>query len=341
MIEFDNTLWRPYSHEAAAEVPFDRDGAFAALFQSGSKKLTVISAKHTTDPSSNTFQTIDYVIDQKRPNCVIVEHHASNIPADYLEKWAKEDPQPNETRYALRQASQKNIDISGGEATLSELCHHIVALPRTPKYTAEDFHFFHMGDHFFHHVISKLPQEEWPTYFDNTWDNYMKNFRGEAIPKQSYSNFLTWLDRNHTPLEQSTFHHPSEFADPSGINLSNALNNDLCQLRDRHLTHVIREAFQNHDHVCMVYGGGHFTSLKPVLAQAMGLPTYEQINLADPQNPSLKTINAFGILSTKKLDTKAIDQGPNLIIENINHLDTAVRVYGPTKALPAQALQNS
>lgn len=301
LIESDSTVLAKFEHTGekitpnhSLMLPFTDDvkplkkdpfiGPYVAHFEKGNKQLDFIATQHEQGAESPTAKTIQDVFEKRKPGIVIFEGAPSDMDTtspsfiNRLKEHAAQNYPNGEAEYVNYLAYQHGIPFIGGEPNHKETC----AAMMQKGYSELDMRAAE--------VLNWIPR--WVR-----WEGVKGNAALDAkIREQQQTTMLNEVFPNAEPLTLETFKQWYDARDPNHKPLEEIINNDLgpsdaanatfinrygatiTAIRNTNLDKQIAKALNEHDHVLVVYGSGHYLQSRLVYEDMLGKPAYEQLH---------------------------------------------------------------
>lgn len=274
----DLSLIRDYTRGLQDEEPFR--GAYIAHFHQGEHQLYYVAATHERGPENDTFKTIRAVMQQAKPQAVIVEgletergispafyrQHAERHAAMHFTACA-------EPEYAAHQAMQAGVPFIGGEPSDTQL----FAQMEAKGYYTKDVAAFYL--------LRNIPR--WVKHdgitaenFDAKAQDYLDHLRvyveQPTPPDQrlSVAEFKAWYAEHNDCPERSYLQVDTQHLAPVRSQFASyfeRMSADTGEIRERHLDTQIADAVSTYGTVLVVYGGGHLVQSRKVFERMFGM----------------------------------------------------------------------
>jgi hypothetical protein len=273
--DFDLTKLKNYSLELERNLP--ALPPFMACYKKDDRELCYIATNHGSDASSPTFKLIKKVMDEFRPDFVVLEGFESNMglsPKDVTEiheKFCKTNgAKCEEPLYAISLAKEKGIPFIGAEPDDAEVYDNF----RSEGYSRNEtfsLYFALLVPQFY-----RAGQIATMADVHKKFDQYYK-MSGVSGVTLTFPEYEEWLKRNiDKTLEFSDMVNPLFVAPLSNGSKIQQMSNKLEWIRDRHILRTILDYFRQYKRVLVVYGHSHFLTQIDVLEQHLGKPSYGQ-----------------------------------------------------------------
>lgn len=286
----DLSLLHGYGHpeDEGEEIPIG-----ITRFQKGKKILDFVTVDHTGNLLDASHRTINQAITKGKPQAVITEGHATDMPDEVkkviiegtkseVEKVQKNNnvQDPNtyipEAGYAAYLAAEQGVTSVGGEISGNEF----LAKMQEHGYSAEDM----LAVQFMRQLETISPDDRATMTEEEFVANHAQRLLVEAnqivnpqhqadIEPLTLDRFKKWYDTTQ-PLGDRSFlsvghedfvpHQQGEY-----------LNKMACEsglVRDEHIAELLGDLINQNDHTTIVYGPGHLSSFRPVLEDMFGGP---------------------------------------------------------------------
>jgi len=271
--DYDLTKLKNYSFELERTPPVIPP--FLACYKKDDRELCYIATNHGTDQNSATFKLVRDVIEDFKPNLVIIEGFETKkgeSPSDInelVEKFCKVNPSVcEEPHYAVSQASSKNIPFIGGEPDDEEVYDKL----RYEGYSKNDVFAF-----YFARLVPQLYREGQVSNMEDVhkkFDEYLKVSSVSGVTL-TYPEYEDWMKRNISPsIGFDEMKDPKFVAPFANGNKLQEIANKNEWIRDRHILKVIFDSVLKYKRVLVIYGHSHFLTQIDVLEQHLGKPTY-------------------------------------------------------------------
>jgi hypothetical protein len=284
-IRFDSKLIQPYSFDLEKTKPVE--SPFVAHYQNGTNELLFIAAHHiSVRESSNlhehpTIKTIGAVFNSQSPEAAIIEGVPSGdelSPQWYIEyarKCERRDYRNcSESAYLAYLADQTHIPFMSGEASDLKIKTGILE----EGFAEEDLLGFY--------VARMLPQH----FREDKTFGYSDMAMKKAIEsdllqsrrdlksdlKFGYNDFIRWLKKNSPGPIRRFAKSANECAPVATGTRLQKISFQVDVIRNRTLLKRIEMMFRTHEKVLVIYGSGHFLSLKPALEAVLGKANIEK-----------------------------------------------------------------
>ena len=265
---------RLWSHELGGEYP--REKPVIAHYISGDYELLYLAARHTNNFEDTTLKLVKKLFEKFQFKVLIIESipHASGESPQWFIESAKKGRTENfirggESALSAIYAHEKNIPFFAGEPSHQEIYKGL----KEKGYSDEDVIGFY--------TVRQIPQwvrekEEKINLFERKIPPYVSNhcqtLKIASCPKRE--DILKWYQ---SKLGQDLVVEVSneETAPYSDGNLfTQKLSSNVGQIRDKFTLNIIQQMLQKYKKVAVVYGAGHFLTLRKSFDASLGEPKF-------------------------------------------------------------------
>ena len=267
----------PLFSEALAKERGPTEAPFIATYRSGGKVLTFVGADHVFTGENSTIDAVRRAFADTNPTLVIVEGFPTAFGRNFepVVEAARRRDRPDadafaksEAIFTASQAVARNVPFIGGEPTLLEEIEGLIA----KGYKRDDV--------LFAVLMRSLGQAR----------------RSGEMPAGNAAAFTARYERESKAVAQMTGTESATEvrfirdymrivgvdpvsdaempfrSDPGTKTLLQRLGADNMRFRDEHLLSTILQHLEGHDHVLIVYGSSHWTTLSRALQDRLGKP---------------------------------------------------------------------
>lgn len=273
----DLSLIREYTRGLQAEEPYP--GSYIAHFRQGDQHLYYIAATHERGPDNGTFKSIRAVMEQARPQAVIIEglETIRGVSPDFYQEHVKRHAAGNfatckEPEYAAYQAMQAGVPFIGGEQSDSQ----IFVQMAEKGYSTKDMAAFYLL-----RCIPNWVKHEGVTAadFDQKAQECLDHLRYyienniSVDQRLTVAEFKAWYAQHNDCPNLSYLQISSQNLAP--VRSQNAsyferMSADTGEIREQHLDAQIADAISSYGRVLVVYGGGHLVQSRKVFENMFG-----------------------------------------------------------------------
>ena len=271
--KFDPDKIRPWSHSLGQEYP--REKPIIAHYHKDEFDLYYLAARHTNTVGSDTLNLVDKLFEEKF-NVLLIEsipHSSGESPRWFLDEAKRgriaQFIKGGESSLAVIFADEKKIPFFAGEPDHQD----IYRMLKSKGYTDEDAIGFY--------VVRQIPQwvreqEDKKNLLERKIPPYTKNycrtFSISACP--TYADVMKWY-KNKLGYELSPDVSNEEVAPYSdGTLFTQKISSEIGFIRDRFTLSVIEKLVRQYKKVAVVYGAGHFLTLKKSFDAEFAEPTF-------------------------------------------------------------------
>lgn len=277
-IKLDPSLIRRWSQSLDGEYPGEQP--VIAHYKQAGYELFYLASAHSNDLGSPTLKLVNRLFFTHQFDALLVEpfsHSKGESPA-WFTKLAKQGLQGDfilggESALAIIRADSKKIPFFGGEPDHRDVYQEL----RKRGFTDIDVLGFY--------VVRQVPQwvrekqdktgllERNAPKFINI---YCKEFGLQFCP--SLKDVRSWYKNKmgHDLTPDVKNEEISPFAE--GTLITQKISSATGDIRDRYTLNILQRKLAKYKRVAVVYGSGHFVTLRKSLDEAFGPPEFETIN---------------------------------------------------------------
>lgn len=272
----DSSQIRPWSNSLESEYPNEK--SVIAHYKKGSFEVYYLAARHTTSMDSDTIRLVQYLFEKEKFNVLLIEpipHSSGESPQWFVEESKKGLTDAfvpgGESALAVVLADQNRIPFFAGEPDHQDIYREL----KDRKYTDQDIVGFY--------TVRQIPQ--WVRQKENKKDllkrkippflkHYCKVFGVQDCP--TMDSTLKWY-KSKLGHELSVDISNEETAPVSdGTLFTQKMSSEVGYIRDHFTLGVIEKLLQQYKKVAVVYGAGHFNTLRKSFEASMGLPVFKE-----------------------------------------------------------------
>jgi hypothetical protein len=268
-------LIRRWSHDLENEPPGEQP--VIAHFKNSSYELFYLAATHETSLDSPTLKLVDKLFKEHHFEILLVEpfpHSAGQSPA-WAVKEAKQGIRGNfilggEAALAVVRADAKKISFFGGEPD-----HHLIYQSlRSRGYTDQDIVGFYL--------VRQIPQwlrekQDQNGLLERNAPHFIKNYCKEfpVTPCPNLRELRAWFKAKMNRELGADIINAEVDPIADGKLLTQRMASAVSDVRDKYTLNIIEDLLREYKQVAVVYGSGHFVTLRKSLDAALGTPSFE------------------------------------------------------------------
>lgn len=272
--KLDSRKIRPWSNALTKESPNQK--AVIAHYSKDGFELFYLAARHTNTLGEDTLNLVQTLFDKYRFDVLIIEsipHSSGKSPIWFVDEAKKGRSatfvKGGESALAAVLADEKKILFYGGEPDHRDIYNQL----KSKGYSDRDIISFY--------TIRQVPQ--WVREHENKQDllqrktpkfagHYCKLFSISSCP--TYADIVTWYKDKlgHELLPDMSNEEIAPYSD--GSLFTQEMSSDVGYVRDRFTLSVIEKMLQRHRRVAVVYGAGHFITLRKSFDASFGEPKF-------------------------------------------------------------------
>jgi len=277
-LKLDPNLIRKWTQSLDSEYPGDQPTL--ANYKQGAYELYYLAATHSSDISSPTLKLVNRLFFTHKFDALLVEpfpHSKGESPAWFL-KLAKDGYRGDfilggEAALAIIRADSKKLPFFGGEPDHRDIFEEL----KKKGYSALDVLGFY--------VVRQIPQ--WVREKQDTVgllernvpkfiSIYCKEFSLNPCP--SLKDIRVWYKTKmgHDLSVDIKNEEVTPFAE--GTLITQRISSATGDIRDRYTLKLLQQMLEKYKRVAIVYGSGHFVTLRKSLDNAFGPPSFETMN---------------------------------------------------------------
>lgn len=277
-------LVRPWSFKAQQAIPYR--APYGVRYKKDKKELIFLGANHENKIYSETFQLINKIIKEFKPELLIIEGFENKENSQiYIFEYAKNCAERDfvdcggEPAYAAFLAQQNNIAVMGGEPTDQIIWDNC----KKKNMSIEDFMGFYL--------LRQIPQWKREGNQKKSYEKFANEFLSKNLKKLNLvsdfnlTKFHDWY-KEKTGLTLDIDSLTADETAPSNENYIKNISYEIDMIRDRHLAILISDNLNKYHKILVIYGHSHYSQQKPVLE-----------NLFNTMNPELIKLTKYKELS--------------------------------------------
>ena len=267
---------RPWSSSLENEYPNKK--AVLAHYHKGSFDLFYLAARHSNAVGSDTLNLVNKLFSDQKFNALLIEsipNSSGESPKWFLDEAKKGQSETfisgGESALAVILADQKQIPFFAGEPDHQDIYKAL----RLAGYSAEDVLGFY--------VVRQVPQ--WVREHDPSdgllqnkvpsfLTHYCKMFVVSSCP--NLKDILAWY-KSKTGKNLSPDVSNEEVAPISdGTLFTQRMSTEVGNIRDHFTLQIIEQMLAKYHRLAVIYGAGHFITLRKSFDAALGAPTFTE-----------------------------------------------------------------
>lgn len=245
-------------------------------YQKSDSELLYLAARHTNTMGDDTLNLVQTLFDKYRFNVLIIEsipYSSGESPKWFVEEAKKGKTEAfvkgGESALAVILADEKKIPFFAGEPDHQDIYKGL----KDKGYSDEDVIGFY--------TVRQVPQ--WVREKENKKDllkrkippfanHYCKLFSITSCP--SYSDITNWYKRKlgHELVPDVPNEEVAPYSD--GTLFTQKMSSDVGYIRDHFTLNILQQMVQKYKKVAVVYGAGHFLTLRKSFDASFGEPTF-------------------------------------------------------------------
>jgi hypothetical protein len=268
----DTILPKSYSHSLDEDMHknIGSKPPYAAVFSTSKNRVVFVAAEHTSNFDSKTFELINSVVTNFKPDLLIHEGVESSIGISnqniinyILSNCGKENSWScGESMFAASLSYQHEYPFLGGEPDDAVIIQSLKEL----NYTLDDVVYF-----YFTRQIPQLHREgkvnnlqDIQDHFDDFAKSVIKEYR------PNYNHYRTWIIRHLNSFGFLTLINSANTAPIQDGNYLQKISSQVGVIRDKHLLKTISEKSINYRNIVIVYGSSHLSTQYDTLSRMYG-----------------------------------------------------------------------
>jgi 6-pyruvoyl-tetrahydropterin synthase len=265
---------RSWSNALGNEYPNEK--AMIAHYKKGQYELFYLAARHTNTMGDDTLNLVQTLFNEFNFNILMIE----SIPYSSGEspKWFVEEARQGRNEKFIRGgesalgvilADEKKIPFIAGEPDHQDIYKAL----KSKGYTDEDILGFYTVRQVPQWVREKLDKKtllkkKIPPFLTH----YCKIFSVRSCPTSE--EVMKWYKTKlgHELVPEVSNEEVAPYSD--GTLYTQKISSDVGYLRDHFTLNLIQEALRKHKRVAVIYGAGHYLTLRKSFDEAFGDPTF-------------------------------------------------------------------